>query len=54
MESWINADSEEILNPFGSHWPAPKDAELEQGGEVKSYLSCNWNWGGWLILVDRE
>lgn len=45
-ERWINIDSEEILNPKGpSWWPAPKDARLEQGGEVKSYFNFNWRWG---------
>lgn len=54
-ESWINVDSEEILNPKGpSCWPAPKDAELEQGDEVKSYFTFNWSWGGWFILVDSR
>lgn len=52
VESWINVDSEEILNPKGpSCWPPPQDAELEQGGEVKSYFEFNWSWGGCLILV---
>lgn len=54
-ESWINVDSEEILNLKGpSCWPAPKDSELEQGDEVKSYFNFNWSWGGCFILVDRR